>query len=645
MTTSELKSYIDRILGNNIRCILPSYWWKRAFGAVIDKVDEKVEKSELKTINGESVLGEGDLKIGVKSVESVDELSTLEAEVGDMATVGSESLSLVSSSYFPELVSSIDNILEDWNSYKRIGKVEFGEPYSEEGRRISVYIHGKKEYPNGLIMVQCESGEFSCIYYTAVGAKLITLDEVNEKLRNSDYRVILVSKSEQADKTLKLYAYSASADAYIKSDSWDKLAKEYAVSSEEELNALNVENGTIAKVASGGLTLVGVNDLFLSYDVQPNWDKYTVIKKIERKSDEHVSGPGAQITLYDGEISLQLICYSNFTYTIYTKDGVETEIYLDEINQLLLQKEFRCVYCTELELIDSYYNLYTQIPITANAYIKGETWTRFLKEGDVVGGSHEAVLFYMPLNNGLSEKQKQINAASYKKVVEGFNNNRYYDVKVNCVYCIVDATIVANALLTEGRISLMFDLMSAWNTMDVLEDGSATVEEVDAGKGCEVRELRIGNDLSSEDKAWNLETMEMVQQSKCIVSHKFTQAVGIFPANTTAYLSFVLENSFVFLLGIGVNSARAVIDVASDGTASVTYTASVFTVDSSLSETSANPVQNKVVYGALMGIGANIEIQGEQISSLGRTLISKADKTYVDEAIANAITNTLNTPV
>ena len=45
MTTNELKSYIDRILGNNIRLLLPSYWWKRAFGAVIDKVDEKADKT------------------------------------------------------------------------------------------------------------------------------------------------------------------------------------------------------------------------------------------------------------------------------------------------------------------------------------------------------------------------------------------------------------------------------------------------------------------------------------------------------------------------------------------------------------------------------------------------------------------------
>lgn len=40
MTTQELKSYINRVLGSGIRCLLPSYWWKRLFGLVVDKVDE-----------------------------------------------------------------------------------------------------------------------------------------------------------------------------------------------------------------------------------------------------------------------------------------------------------------------------------------------------------------------------------------------------------------------------------------------------------------------------------------------------------------------------------------------------------------------------------------------------------------------------
>lgn len=44
MTTKELRAYIDRTLGNSIRCLLPSYWWKRIFGLVVDEVD-KVKNS------------------------------------------------------------------------------------------------------------------------------------------------------------------------------------------------------------------------------------------------------------------------------------------------------------------------------------------------------------------------------------------------------------------------------------------------------------------------------------------------------------------------------------------------------------------------------------------------------------------------
>lgn len=39
MTTSELRTYIDRVLGNSIRCLLPSYWWKRLFGVTLDNIE------------------------------------------------------------------------------------------------------------------------------------------------------------------------------------------------------------------------------------------------------------------------------------------------------------------------------------------------------------------------------------------------------------------------------------------------------------------------------------------------------------------------------------------------------------------------------------------------------------------------------
>lgn len=82
MTIKELKSYIDRVLGSSLRCLLPSYWWKRLFGLLVDKVAE-VEKSvgkkqeqlisgeTIKTINGEDILGGGNIEIKSSGVDVV----------------------------------------------------------------------------------------------------------------------------------------------------------------------------------------------------------------------------------------------------------------------------------------------------------------------------------------------------------------------------------------------------------------------------------------------------------------------------------------------------------------------------------------------------------------------------------------------
>lgn len=42
MKTQELKAYIDKVLGNSLRVLLPSYWWKRLFLLVVDKVEDSM---------------------------------------------------------------------------------------------------------------------------------------------------------------------------------------------------------------------------------------------------------------------------------------------------------------------------------------------------------------------------------------------------------------------------------------------------------------------------------------------------------------------------------------------------------------------------------------------------------------------------
>lgn len=40
MNTQELKQYIDRTLGRSLKCLLSSYWWKKLFHLVLDRVED-----------------------------------------------------------------------------------------------------------------------------------------------------------------------------------------------------------------------------------------------------------------------------------------------------------------------------------------------------------------------------------------------------------------------------------------------------------------------------------------------------------------------------------------------------------------------------------------------------------------------------
>ena len=59
MTAQELNTYINRVLGNSIRCLLPSYWWKRLLTRIVEYVgyvDRKVDKINDKVYKMENVV-------------------------------------------------------------------------------------------------------------------------------------------------------------------------------------------------------------------------------------------------------------------------------------------------------------------------------------------------------------------------------------------------------------------------------------------------------------------------------------------------------------------------------------------------------------------------------------------------------------
>lgn len=516
MTTQELKSYIDRILGNNIRLLLPSYWWKRAFGAVIDKVDEKVEKSELKTINGESVLGEGDLKIGVKSVESVEALEKLDAEVGDIASVGVDSEQAIKVSDCL-LLPFTPGVVDDWDKLSVVTRIE-----EKTASLIDTVLYlrkSKESLEKGTIIVGCEEGK--PLYIKAENGHdfVTTLQEINDILSHGDYRIAYCLETSQIDSSFNFYRSTTKSDAYIKSDSWEKLAKEYIVASESELNALDAPMGTVAKVAGIEFKQVKVSECYQSSNFEEDWDKYTILKKVSVKSEPTVAAQIILVKSLDDILAVTNLLVIGGSSDVGVKAWhKKVELTLEQANELLLQNEYRLLYPLGGD-IDSFLNFYKKGDTISDAYIKGETWTRLLKEGDATGG----------------------------------------------------------------------------------------------GGGIEIREFYIGDSLPQEQRDWNLETKRLVEENKCTTVYKLTETLGIMPVGTVIPQSLYKEGLFFYMMTSA--GSTAIVEVGVDKYGNCPIATHIATADSNFSTTSTNAIQNKVVTAALN---------------------AKADKTYVDEKVANA---------
>ena len=579
-----------------MRLLLPSYWWKRAFGAVIDKVDEKVEKSDLKTINGESVLGEGDLRVGVKSVESVEALEKLDAQVGDIATVGGDALRVISIGSIGK-ISSCDAIVSEWDNLTRIDKVEIISPYNGDKYAL-MWLHSKSQYGTDMIQLASSNGEigFGRTYNNKF--EEISIEEVNSLLKEKDYRALNIVGSslkeleEAIESTFKLYIKSSSADAYIKSDSWDKLAKEYVVASESELNALDVPMGTVAKVTCKTHREIKPSSCL---DSMSNWERGARITKVNL-SNAPVDNVMAILYAYEGStlIGSLGILYSNGE--VICEDHKSTTLSLDELNDRLLANEYKLVGANfiQLEDFDNTFRFYTE-PITdvSDAYIKGESWTRLLKEGDATGGADitndviisrtvyptKSIFFGIEKDHEISETEREYNCETFRMAA---NNVVMLKSDTNSVAPLLELT---EESATFGGFKYLAvigpEKRLTFDSIVIDKDGNV-IAEVEIAESeylirtikekAEIREFYTGDSLTDEQKAWNLETKELVNQRKCTVVHKLTKPIAIFPVNTAMSLSFFLENTFGFFVSVGGNTAMSEVVIAEDGSASATYT-------------------------------------------------------------------------
>ena len=213
MTTQELKQYIDKVLGNNIRCLLPSYWWKRLFNQVADRIDE-VEQSTSKLID--SKVEESKMPI----VESVDELEKLELAKGGVAAVEKVGEPVVVN--LEDCYLSAD-AATDWDKYTVIrGFSEKGAPSNAVGQ---IHLYSDKSMENGLT-IACGEGKY--LYYKIVNGRSYysSIEEVNKYLASGEYRLVFGYYIENVSAYVTLYSAFPQPSLYIKGDSWERLLKE-----------------------------------------------------------------------------------------------------------------------------------------------------------------------------------------------------------------------------------------------------------------------------------------------------------------------------------------------------------------------------------------------------------------------------------
>lgn len=210
MTTQELKQSIEQVLGNNIRCLLPSYWWKRLFNQVADRIDE-VEQSTSELIEASKM----------PIVASENKLSQLDLPKGSVAAVGEvgESKTVkISDCYFSA------NVEEDWEKYTIVKRVEEKANITIDKDNV-VAFSASKDWLNGDFQVAAlDSGIFVYLRYIDGHYIDTTLSEVNEALSSGKYRATLYENA--PDDYFTFYSEIPQPELYIKGDSWERFAKE-----------------------------------------------------------------------------------------------------------------------------------------------------------------------------------------------------------------------------------------------------------------------------------------------------------------------------------------------------------------------------------------------------------------------------------
>lgn len=399
-----MKKEINRTLGNSLRCILPSFWWKRLLGKMVDKiesveataksatqkvssisgelreltnditslstdVDRKLSNKQdtlysgnnIKTINGKSILGYGDIQIGdiqiedyIKTVTSKEALDDLEVRAGTIATVvsvdTSESATELSMSTCYKIPAEKYGDYSFYNKLTPIRKVAIHVPsVNNSGRHWIELIKGNSN--DGKLYIIYDNGRVGYNIGTSVIRDLLVsdgqliqsnIDALNDLLNSNDYRYYSTGASGGFDSWSDVEAcrdswvkrISLVSDSYIKEEDWIRLLKEgdvtgggSSVDVDTELSNTStnpVQNKVITETISAIDARVDDIEDFLEQG-----SNLTLTIKSNQSSDATISAVKASIkyenkTVESGSGIIGLPAFTTITITFPNVEGYKT---------------------------------------------------------------------------------------------------------------------------------------------------------------------------------------------------------------------------------------------------------------------------------------------------------------------------------
>lgn len=332
--------------------------------------------------------------------------------------------------------------------------------------------------------------------------------------------------------------------------------------------------------------------------------------------------------------------------------------------------------------------LFADVPFEGNSniYINIHTGVATLQPASSSGGG--SVMFVADPLGDLTEEQKQNNADAFLKVLEA---EGAIDINIMVMIYIAKPNMVS--VDNNGNLVLVAAGVDGGVTKFIISpEGDATIETIEptTSEGVEIRELRINSNLSDEDKAYNIETVQKYKEGKAVVVTEVISRIitstgtasrmqspffvdlyedenstklatlrfvsynmdmdgvnnvsvpnGLFTADVTIYTdgSVYVEGGRFYDNAMSDTSLNAVQNMVvkkyiDDAIANVAEGSSDIVVDTEISSTSTNPVQNKVVYSELQKKQGTISDLADIRSgaALGKTALQSVPSEYVTES-------------